>query len=142
MSGYQNLADFVGKEANRQFVAWRGLMDQCDNAKRKLAQLRQYAERYRQQLQSQLADGLAANSTMVFLGFIGQIESVIAKQERDVARLDLACRQQWQKLVEARRERRMYEILDDRAETEKMAADLRRRERELDELLGKVVKLL
>jgi flagellar export protein FliJ len=142
MSAYQSLADFVGHEANRQFAAWRHLMSQCDNAKQKLVQLRQYAERYRRQLQSQLQNGLPANSIMVFLRFIGQIEDVIAKQDREVTRLELACRQQWQILVEARREKRMYEILRDRAAAEKLAAELRRSQSEIDELLGKVVKLL
>lgn len=139
---YQSLVDFVGTEANRQFAAWRQVMNQCDDAKQKLAQLRQYAERYRQQMQAQLHDGVAANSTMVFLRFIAQIESVIAKQEREVARLDEACRRQWQRLVEARREKRMYEILRDRAAAEELAGDLRRSQREIEELLGKVVKLL
>jgi flagellar protein FliJ len=142
MSGYHSLANFVGNEANRQFAAWRRLIDQCDNAQHKLVQLRQYAERYRQQLQLNLAAGLAANSTMVFLRFIGQIEGVIAQQEREVARLELACRQQWQNLVDARREKRMYEILQDRAVAENLATELRRSERQIDELLGKVVKLL
>ena len=142
MSGYQSLADFVGIEANRQFATWRHLINQCDDAKHKLVQLRQYADRYRRQLQSDLHGGMPANSTMAFLRFIGQIERVIQKQEREVARLEQACRSQWQLLVEARREKRMYEILRDRAAAEKLAAALRQSQREIDDLLGKVVKLL
>jgi flagellar export protein FliJ len=140
--GYQSLVEVVGNEADRQLAAWRRLMSQCDDAKQKLVQLRHYADRYRRQLHTQLHDGIAANSTMVFLRFIGQIEGVILTQEREVARLELACRQQWQLLVEARREKRMYEILRDRATAEKLAAELRRSERAIDDLLGKVVKLL
>jgi flagellar export protein FliJ len=142
MSGYQSLAVFVGNRADRQFAAWRLLINQCDEAKSKLVQLRHYADRYRLQLQAQLQDGMPANSTMVFLRFIGQIESVVQKQEREVARLELACRNQWQILVDARREKRMYEILRDRAAAENLAAELRRSQAEIDDLLGKVVKLL
>jgi flagellar export protein FliJ len=142
MSSYQSLADFVGDRADRQQVRWRQVMNQCDDSKRKLVQLRQYADRYRAQMTGQLHDGMDATATMGFVRFIGQIETVIAKQESEVARLDQACHQQWQQLVEARREKRMYEILRDKASAEKLAAELRRGQAEIDELMGRIVKLL
>jgi flagellar export protein FliJ len=142
MSSYQSLAEFVGTRADRQQVQWRNLMSQCDGAKHKLVQLRQYAERYRLQMRGHLSDGMEAIATMVFLRFIGQIEAVIAKQENDVARLEQACLEQWHRLVESRREKRMYEILRDRAAAEKVALALRRSQAEIDELMGRIVKLL
>jgi flagellar export protein FliJ len=142
MSSYQNLADFVGGRADRQQAQWRHLMNQCDGAKRKLVQLRHYAERYRLQMRGHLSDGMEATATMVFLRFIGQIEAVITKQEQDLARLEQACLEQWQKLVEARREKRMYEILRDRAAAEKLTLALRRNQAEIDDLMGRIVKLL
>ena len=141
MSGYQSLADFVGHRADRQQVLWRQLMSQCDEAKHKLIQLRQHAEHYRLQMVGHLHDGMEATATMVFLRFIGQIEAVTAKQEIEVTRLELACRHQWQQLVEARREKRMYEILRDRADAEQVAVALKRSQAEIDELLGRIVKL-
>ena len=142
MSNYQSLADFVGGRADRRQVEWRNLMRQCDGAKRKLAQLRLHAERYRLQMRDHLGDGRDAAATMGFLRFIGQIEAVIAKQEQDVARLEQACLEQWRRLVEARREKRMYEILRDREAAEKVALALRRSQAEIDELMGRIVKLL
>ena len=142
MSSYQSLAEFTGDRADRQQVRWRQLMNQCDGAKRKLVQLRHYAERYRLQMRGHLADGMEATATMVFLRFIGQIEAVIAKQEQEVARLEQACLEQWHRLVEARREKRMYEILRDRAAAEKLELALRRTQAEIDELMGRIVKLL
>lgn len=142
MTSYQSLADFVGGHADKQQVVWRNLMSQCDGAKRKLLQLRHYAERYRLQMRGNLSDGMEAMATMVFLRFIGQIETVITKQENEVARLEQAVLEQWHRLVEARREKRMYEILRDRAAAEKLALALRRSQTEIDELMGRIVKLL
>jgi flagellar export protein FliJ len=142
MSGYQSLADLAGNQADTQQVQWRRLLGQCDGAKRKLIQLRQYAERYHLQMRSHLSDGMEATATMIFLRFIGQIEAVIAKQEREVTRLEQACLEQWHRLVEARREKRMYEVLRDRAAAEKVALALRRSQAEIDELMGRIVKLL
>lgn len=142
MSAYQSLANFVGDVAARQQVQWRQLMAQCDGAKRKLAQLKQFAERYRNQMRDRLNDGSEARAIMVFLGFIGQIEAVIAKQEREVAHLEQSCVEQWHRLVEARREKRMYEILRDQVAAEKLTAALRRSQAEIDELMGRIVKLL
>ncbi|HXE16619.1 MAG TPA: flagellar export protein FliJ [Stellaceae bacterium] len=142
MSGYDSLAEFVGNRANHQQIEWRNLMGQCDGAKRKLAQLGQYAERYRAQMGGQLGAGMDATATMGFLRFIAQIETVIGKQEIEVARLEQACREQWHRVVEARREKRMYEILRDKAAAEKLGAALRRAQAEIDELTGRIVKLL
>lgn len=142
MSSYQSLADVVGGRADRLQVQWRQLMNQCDGAKNKLVQLRQYAERYRLQMRSNLSDGMEATAIMVFLRFIGQIEAVIAKQEHEVARLEQACLEQWDRIVESRREKRMYEILRDRAAAEKLALALQRSQAEIDELMGRIVKLL
>jgi flagellar export protein FliJ len=142
MSSYRSLAEFVGDRADQQLVRWRQVMSQCDESKRKLVQLRQYADRYRLQMRNRLNDGMEATATMGFVRFIDQIEAVIAKQESEVARLEQVGLQQWQHLVEARREKRMYEILRDKAAAEKLAAELRRNQAEIDELMGRIVKLL
>ena len=65
-------------------------------------------------------------STMAYLGFIGQIDEVVLRQEGEVGRLEAACARQWQELVETRREKRMYEIVHERVASQRIAAALRR----------------
>jgi len=144
MSGaksYGSLAVVGSSRVDQQLAIWRKLMAQCQEAQHKLATLGQFAERYREQMRSQLLEGMAASASMAFIGFIGQVEAVTRKQQAEVTRLEAACAEQWQHLVEARREKRMYEILRDRAQAEELAADLKRAQAEIDELLGRIVKL-
>jgi flagellar export protein FliJ len=142
MSNYDSLALVGASRADEQFMLWRRLMSQCQEAKQKLVTLGQFAERYRVQMKQHLEAGMPASASMTFLGFIGQIEAVTRKQVVEVGRLETACAEQWQHLVDARRDKRMYEILRDRASAAELAADLRRSQAELDELLGRIVKLL
>ena len=73
--------------------------------------MKQHRERYRDLLNTNLGEGMPAMSTMAYLGFIGQIDQVVTRQESEVGRLEAACTQQWQELVEIRREKRIYEIV-------------------------------
>jgi len=142
MSNYDSLATVGAVRADEQFLTWRRLMGQCQEAKQKLATLSQFAERYRGQMRDRLAAGMDASASMTFIAFIGQIEGVVRKQAAEVTRLEAACAEQWQHLVAARRDKRMYEILRDKANATELAADLKRSQAELDELLGRIVKLL
>ncbi len=142
MSNYDSLALVGASRADEQFVLWRRLMTQCQEAKQKLATLGQFAERYRAQMRRNLEAGMPAAASMNFVSFIAQIETVVRKQASEVDRLEAACAEQWQHLVEARRDKRMYEILRDRAAEAELAAALKRSQAELDDLLGRIVKLL
>jgi flagellar biosynthesis chaperone FliJ len=75
---------------------------------------------------------------MAYLSFIGQIEEVVHRQESEVGRLEAACTRQWQELVEIRREKRVYEIVQERATERELATMLRRSQAELDDLLQRV----
>lgn len=142
MSGFQSLITVAGRRTEEALVAWRRLKMQCDEARQKLLLLKQHGERYRDLMRSGLKEGIPATATMAYVGFIGQIEEVVGRQESEVGRLEEACTRQWQELVEARRNKRIYEILHDRDATRKVEAALRRSQAEIDELLQRVAKLL
>jgi len=77
---------------------------------------------------------------MTYLGFIDQIEEVVLRQQAEVGRLEAACTRQWQELVEVRREKRVYEIVHERAVERELATLLRRSQAEIDDLLQRVNK--
>ena len=62
------------------------------------------------------------------------------RQESEVGRLEAACTQQWQELVEVRRQKRIYEIVHERATSRELASALRRSQAEIDDLLQRVSK--
>ncbi|HZU88096.1 MAG TPA: flagellar export protein FliJ [Stellaceae bacterium] len=129
------LIGLAGRRSDEALLAWRQLRAQCDEAMRKLSLLRQYHERYRARLGAALKEGIPATAMRAYLDFIKQIEEVVLRQEDDIGSLDAACARRWQELIEARRERRMYEILSERAVALKAQAALRHRQAEIDELL-------
>jgi flagellar FliJ protein len=142
MSGFQSLINVAGRRMHEAMVAWRRVQAQCEAAREKLTLLRQHGERYRTLMRTGLLEGTPATSAMAYIGFIGQIEEVVGRQEGEVGRLEEACRRQWQELVEARRDKRAYEILSDRDATRKMEAAAKRSQREIDDLLQRAGKLL
>jgi flagellar export protein FliJ len=142
MSGYDGLINIAGRRSDEALLAWRRIKSQCDEARHKLTLLKQHGERYRDLMRAGLKEGTPATAAMAYVGFIGQIEEVVVRQEGEVGRLEEACTRQWQELVEARRDRRLYEILRERNRTQKMEAALRRSQAEIDELLQRVAKLL
>ena len=141
MAGLNKLIDHAGQRSDGALVTWQRLKAQCDEALMKLSLLKQHRERYRDMLHAGLGEGMPAMSTMAYLGFIGQIEEVVSRQESEVGRLEEACARQWQQLVDIRREKRMYEIVHERATSRELAAALRRSQAEIDDLLQRVGKL-
>ncbi|MBV9552026.1 MAG: flagellar export protein FliJ [Alphaproteobacteria bacterium] len=141
MAGLDKLIGVTSRKGDGALANWQRLKQQCDEALTKLSLLKQHRERYRDLLNSGLGQGMPAVSTMTYLGFIGQIEEVVLRQENEVGRLEQACTRQWQQLVEFRREKRMYEIVQERAAEQELAAALRQSQAELDELLQRVGKL-
>jgi flagellar export protein FliJ len=77
---------------------------------------------------------------LAHMGFIKQIEAVVIRQETEVVSLEEGCGRLWQELVEARREKRTYEILSERAMRRKADTASRRKQAEIDELLQRAVK--
>jgi len=140
MSGLRALIQFAEYRTDGALATWQRLRAQCDEARHKLAVLKRHGQHYRDLLHAGLRQGMSATSTMAYLSFIGQIEDVVVRQENDVGSLEEACVRQWQDLVDARREKRTYEILSERAAARELAASVRRRQAEIDDLLQRSVK--
>lgn len=140
MANLHRLISITGKKSDAAVATWQRLKSQCDDALLKLSLLKQHVERYRQMLNNGLGEGMPAMSTMAYLGFIGQIEEVVSRQENEVGRLEAACTRQWEELVEIRREKRTYEIIHERAAERELATALRRSQAEIDDLLQRVSK--
>ena len=140
MAALHKLIDVTGRRGDAAVAAWQHLKAQCDDALLKLSLLKQHVERYRQMLNSGLGQGMPAMSTMSYLGFIGQIEEVVSRQETEVGRLEAACLRQWEELIEIRREKRGYEIVSEKAAEREMTTALRRSQAEIDDLLQRVAK--
>ena len=141
MAALHKLISVTGKKSDDAIATWQRLKAQCDEALMKLSLLKQHRERYRDLLNANLGEGMPAMSTMAYLGFIGQIEEVVLRQESEVGRLEAACTRQWEELVEIRREKRTYEIVNERAIERELASALRRSQAEIDDLLQRVGKL-
>lgn len=140
MAALLKLISVTEKKSDAAVATWQRLKAQCDDALLKLSLLKQHVERYREMLNAGLGEGMPAMSTMAYLGFIGQIEEVVSRQENEVGRLEAACTRQWEELVEIRREKRTYEIVHERAVERELATALRRSQAEIDELLQRVNK--
>jgi flagellar export protein FliJ len=142
MAALHKLISVTEKKSDAAVATWRRLKAQCDEALLKLSLLRQHVEHYRQMLNNGLGQGMPAMSTTAYLGFIGQIEEVVQRQETEVGRLEAACSRQWEVLIELRRERRTYEIVSEKAAERELATALRRSEAEIDDLLQRVNRTL
>jgi len=140
MAALPKLISITGRKSDAAIATWQRLKAQCDEALLKLSLLKQHVERYREMLNTGLGEGMPAMSTMAYLGFIGQIEEVVLRQENEVGRLEAACTRQWEEVVEIRREKRTYEIVHERAMERELATALRRSQAEIDELLQRVNK--
>lgn len=138
MAALHKLISVTRKKSDAAVATWQRLKAQCDEALLKLSILRQHVERYRQMLNAGLGEGMPAMSTMSYLGFIGQIEEVVQRQENEVGRLEAACVRQWEELIEIRREKRTYEIVGEKAAERALATALRRSQAEIDDLLQRV----
>jgi flagellar export protein FliJ len=140
MAALHKLISVTEKKGDAAVATWQRLKAQCDDALLKLSVLKQHVERYRVMLNSGLGEGMPAMSTMAYLGFIGQIEEVVVRQESEVGRLEAACTRQWEALIEIRREKRTYEIVSKKAAERELATALRRSQAEIDNLLQRVGK--
>jgi flagellar export protein FliJ len=140
MAVLDKLISLAGTKSDSALATWQSLKTQCDDALLKLSLLQEHCKSYRTQLSASLGNGMPALSTMAYLSFIGQIEEVVHRQQSEVGRLEAACTRQWQQLVELRREKRIYEIVHERAVERELATTLRRSQNEIDELLQRVNK--
>jgi flagellar export protein FliJ len=141
MPQVDRLIDIAGRRSEEALLAWQQLRAQCAEAIRKLTLLKEYRERYHDRMRHGLEAGMPATATMAYLEFIGQIDEVVLRQENDLGSIEQACERQWQALVEARREKRTYEALNERLAAREAEAALRRRHAEIDELIQRAAAL-
>lgn len=116
-------------------LSWQRVRAQRDDTRQKLMALQAHMEGYRHSMRTNLLQGMPAVSTAAYIGFIGQIEAVVASQQSELGSLEDACAQHWQELLDARREKRVCEILCERAAARNAVAVSRRLQSDVDELL-------
>jgi len=115
--------------------SWQRLRAQCDDTRQKLVLLQAHVEGYRNTIRTNLIQGMPAASTAAYIGFIGQIEAVVAGQQSELGSLEDACARRWQELLDARRDKRVCEILRERVATREAVTASRRLQSDVDELL-------
>jgi flagellar export protein FliJ len=135
MKGLASLIKLAERRTEQAVLAWQQLRAQCDDAKQKLLLLQQHGEGYRDLMQAGLQQGMRAASSTAHIDFIHQIEAVVVRQGTELGQLEQACARQWQELVSARRDQRMYEILHERAAARDAATAYRRQQAESDEAM-------
>jgi len=131
----------LAKNADREMEAaqrrWAGLSKECAAGRQKLVLLRQYNDGYRAQLDAGARQGLPAGQAVAIAAFMRRIAEIVAVEEVRVRQLEETAEREWLRLVEARRHCRMIDVLIDRDAQKKVEAELRRSQREIDDLLGR-----
>lgn len=131
----------LGKSADREVEAaqrrWAALSKECAGGRQKLVLLQQYGEGYRAQLEAGACQGLAAGQAVAITAFMRRIAEIIIIEEGRVRQLEETAEREWTRLVEARRQRKMIDLLTERDAQKKLEVELRRSEREIDDLLGR-----
>jgi flagellar export protein FliJ len=121
-------------------LLWQRLRAQCDDTRQKLVLLQAHMQLYRDSMRANLSQGMPAASTAAYIEFIGQIETIVAGQQSELGNLEDACARQWQELLDARRDKRICEILRERAAARDTATASRRLQSDIDELLQRSVR--
>jgi flagellar export protein FliJ len=129
------LINIAGRRTDEALAAWRQLRDQCADAMRKLSLLQHHREKYRDRMRSDLQAGMPATAALAYLNFLAQIDEVLLHQQNNLHRIEQTCARQWEALVEARREKRTYEILSERDAARRTVDTLRRSHAEIDDLI-------
>ena len=131
----------MGKLAERQVEEaqrrWAVLAKQCAAARQKLSLLRQYGDSYRTQLEDGGRRGVIASQAASVAAFIRRVADVVAREEVQVRQLEGACEREWAGLVDARRNKRMIEILMERQMLREAEDALRRSQSEIDDLIAR-----
>jgi flagellar export protein FliJ len=140
MKGLASLIKLAERRTEQAVLAWQRLRAQCDDAKQKLLLLQKHREGYRDLMRTGLQQGMRAASSTAHIDFIGQIEAVAVRQGSELGQLEQACARQWEELMSARRDQRMYEILQERAAARDAATASRRRQAESDEAVMRAAR--
>ena len=123
-------------------LLWQRLRAQCDDTRQKLVLLQAHMQGYRDSMRANLSQGMPAASTAAYIEFIGQIEAIVAGQQSELGNLEDACGRRWQELMDARRDKRICEMLRERAAARDTLTASRRLQLDMDELLQRSVRKL
>ncbi|HEX3860963.1 MAG TPA: flagellar export protein FliJ [Stellaceae bacterium] len=135
------LINLAGHRSDDAIATWQNLQQQCQQALAKLALLKEHRERYEDLLRGGLQRGMSAIATRAYLNFTRQIDDIVHRQQDEVERIEAAVARQWEHVVELRREKRVYEILGERAAAQELETALRRSQSEIDDLLQRAASL-
>jgi flagellar export protein FliJ len=141
MPQIHKLIDIAGRRSDEALAAWQQLREQCADAIRKLSLLQEHRARYLERMRASLEAGMPATATVAYLDFIGQIDEVVVRQQDNLHTIEQACARQWEVLVEARREKRTFEILGERDAARQAEAAVRRGQAEIDDLIHRAAML-
>lgn len=141
MPQIDKLINIAGRRSEEALAAWQQLRDQCADAMRKLSLLQDHREKYRDRMRADLEAGMLATAAVAYFDFIAQIDEVLVRQQNSLHVIEQACARQWEMLVEARRDKRTYEILGERDAARREAAALRRHHAEIDDLIQRAAML-
>src|SRR5258708_32964813 len=109
MSALHKMIELAEQRSDGALLTWQRLKQQCDEALMKLSLLKQHRGRYHNLFRAGLEQGMPAMSTMAYLGFIGQIDEVVIRQESVVGRIEAPGTQQWRGVCGRRRDKRRCE---------------------------------
>ena len=140
MKGLASLIKLAERRTEQAVLAWQRLRAQCDDAKQKMLLLQKHGEGYRDLMRAGLQQGMRAASSTAHIDFIHQIEAVAVRQGTELGQLEQACARQWQELVSARRDQRMYKILQERAAARDAATASRCQQAESDEAVMRAAR--
>jgi flagellar export protein FliJ len=140
MSALETLVKLAERRARDAVLVWQRLDRRRNDAQTKLARLQKHEEGYRDLMRAGLQDGMPAAAIVPHFNFIAQIEAVIANQRDELKQLEAACAQHWEALVEARRERRVYEMLKERAGAREAALAARQQQTEIGDMLQRAAR--
>lgn len=140
-SGLRSLINLAGHRSDEAVAIWQTLQQQCEQALTKLTVLERHRDHYNELLRGGMQQGMTAAATRGYLGFIRQIDDVITQQRAEVTRIEEAGLRQWERVIDARREQRTYEVLDARVVAQELATALRSSQREIENLLQRAASL-
>lgn len=140
-SAMKLLIGSVEQRTEGALATWQAMRQECQQALDKLEVLKRHRERYSELLRGGLQSGMSGFATSAYLGFIKKIDEVVLTQQSEVGRIEAVCAQQWEHVVELRREKRTYELLGERNEARELETALRRSQREIDDVLQRAVTL-
>ena len=140
MSGLATLIKLAERRAQEAVLDWQRLTARRDDAGGKLLRLQQHRQVYRDMMQTGLRRGMPAATIVAHLKFIAQIEAVTVRQQSEFGELEAACAKQYDLVVNARREQRIYEVLSEQIRARAATAASRRQHLETGEILQRAAR--